>query len=192
MSFDTNRCRWLMKNDHKSSRWHQVALVQACDEIELLRNEQRMADSYIRDIALEEAAQSLECLRGTEAHAPTCMETIRALKTSVSDTPPITRDDPTGEVILDAPARKGGGASKVDMTIWREEAMSEIINMTPEVATLVAVEINKILDAEPGAALIEIVLHTGDKSGRDGKPTDEVEVHAKYGSVNLIGENGNG
>ena len=64
------------------------------------------------------------------------------------------------------------------------------INLTPEAAEEVIKVIMKILDNGNGLELAEIEIRTGDKSGRDGKPADEVEVHAKYAPTTVIGNSG--
>ena len=64
------------------------------------------------------------------------------------------------------------------------------INLTPEAAEEVIKVIMKILDNGNGLELAEIEIRTGDKSGRDGKPADEVEVHAKYVPTTVFGNSG--
>lgn len=67
-----------------------------------------------------------------------------------------------------------------------------VINMTRDAAEVLLDAVRRILDANPGLPLMEIELRAGDKSGRDGAPADEVEIHARYEAITIIGGNGNG
>ena len=59
------------------------------------------------------------------------------------------------------------------------------INMTPACAELLSNRIKKVLEADNGLELREIVIRAGDPSGRDEKPTDTVDFSALYEETTL-------
>lgn len=67
----------------------------------------------------------------------------------------------------------------------------QTINMTIDCARLLRQELDEILNGSEGIILEEIIIKSGDQSGRNNKPTDEISVGVKCGFSDLVGGDGN-